>query len=106
MPIIISNIPEIRFHILFGIFDVLFTFSPNNFPIVKNINWNEATNNGNSREFRPNILLPIPMQNESIDNAIPKYIDSFVSMMLELSISEDIGFFIICMVIPRNFIKN
>jgi rod shape-determining protein MreC len=46
---------------------------------------------GKIKELSPMMLLPIPTQIESIDKAIPKYNASLASILLEPSISEDIG---------------
>gem|GEM_PF-3804393 len=54
----------------------------------------------------PIILLPIPMQKLSKERAKPKNKASLESIDLELSKSEDIGFFIILIVIPKYLIKK
>lgn len=94
-----------RFQILFGILEALFIFFPKAVPIERKMNWNNATSIGNNNELAPKILLPIPIQNESIDSAIPRYIASLVSILQEKSKSEEIGSLIIWIVIPKNLMK-
>ena len=57
-------------------------------PIVINKSWKLATKKGNKKVFKPIILPPIPMPKESKDKAVPKYIASLVSILLDLFKSE------------------
>ena len=52
------------------------------------------------------ILKPIPMQKLSKESANPKNKASLKSMILDLSKSEELGFLIIFMVIPKHLIKK
>ena len=91
---------------LSGILLKLYNFLPMKLPILMNINWKQLTKIGNKVELIPIMLLPIPIQKLSRDSASPKNRASFESIELDLSKSEEIGSFIIFIVIPRNFIKK
>ena len=54
----------------------------------------------------PTILPPIPMQKLSKERAKPKNTASLASIVLDLSKSEEVGFFKICTVMPKHFIKK
>ena len=61
---------------------------------------------GKIKELTPRILAPIPIQKQSRERAIPKKKASLQSIELEESKSEEVGFLIILMVIPRKRIKK
>ena len=52
------------------------------------------------------ILKPIPIQKLSKESAKPRKSASLESIVLDLSRSEDVGFLIIFIVIPRHLIKK
>lgn len=52
------------------------------------------------------ILKPIPIQKLSKESANPKNKDSLESITLDLSKSEELGFLIILIVIPKHLIKK
>lgn len=98
--------PETIDHILVGKFERLLSFLPKKHPNSKKNIWKKLTKNGNNKLFIPIILPPIPMQTVSIESAKLRNKASLLSILFDLSKSEDIGFLIIFIVIPRNFIKN
>ena len=57
-------------------------------------------------ELISNILKLIPIQKLSKDNAKPRNKASLASIELDLSKSDEIGFLIIWIVIPKNLIKK
>ena len=63
-------------------------------------------NNGNKKEKEFIILNPIPIQKLSKESARPKNRASFESIVFDLSKSEEIGFLIIFIVIPKHLIKK
>ena len=75
-------------------------------PILRNISWNDAINTGKSIELIPITLPPTPMQKLSKESARPRNRDSFASIEFEQSKSEETGFLIIFIVIPKKFIKK
>ena len=93
-------------HILSGRWLNLLSFLPKKLPKLKNANWKTAIKNGNRKEFTPMMLPPIPIQKLSSESAMPRKIASLASIEFEESKSEEIGFFIIFIVIPKKFIKK
>lgn len=75
-------------------------------PKLKNISWKKAINNGKITEPTPIMLPPIPIQKLSNERAIPRNKASLPSIEFERSKSEEMGFLIIFIVIPRHFIKK
>ena len=106
IPNIINKMPDVIDHIFWGKLQILFIFFPNNEPILKNNIWKKLIINGKIKLLIPMILLPIPIQIESIDSAKPRNNASLLSILFDLSKSEFTGSFIIFIVIPRNFIKK
>ena len=83
-----------------------FIFFPNIFPKERKINWKIETKRGKKIGLTPKVAIPIPPAKESRDKAVPKKRASFPSIVLESSKSEEMGFRIIWMVMPRGLIKN
>ena len=106
IPNIINKMPDVIDHIFWGKLQILFIFFPNNEPILKNNIWKKLIINGKIKLLIPMILLPIPIQIESIDSAKPRNNASLLSILFDLSKSEFTGSFIIFIVIPRNLIKK
>lgn len=105
-PIIINKIPEIVDKMLSGILRKEYNFCPQRFPRVKKPNCKQLVNNGNIMKKVFIILKPIPIQKLSKERAKPKNKASLESIVLDLSKSEEIGFLIIFMVIPKHLIKK
>ena len=101
-PIIINKIPDIIFHFFKEVLYNTIRF-PRTIPILRNKNWKRGTSIGNSKLYIPNDELVIPTQIESKERANDKYNASFFSITFELFKSEDIGFLMICIVIPKDF---
>ena len=101
----ISSIPEMIDQTLLGSIVLLYNFFPTKFPKLKNISWKRLTSSGNSTEDIFIKLKPIPIQKLSSDKAIPKNRASFPSIQFDLSKSEELGSFIILMVIPKKLMK-
>ena len=105
-PIKTSKIPEITDQILSGKLLKRCNFFPNIFPILKKTSWKMDINTGKRKELTPIILPKAPMQKQSKERANPKNKASLLSIEWEESKSEEVGFLIILIVIPKNSIKK
>ena len=85
---------------------VLFNLLPIIYPNFKNKSWNVLISRGNKLLLIPAIVDPIPIQKLSSERAIARKNASLQSIFLEWSKSEFVGFRIIWIVIPKNFIKK
>ena len=98
--------PEIIDQILFGKWLKECNFFPRTFPILKKASWKIEISKGKRKELIPRALPQAPIQKQSKERANPKKNASFASIELEESKSEEVGFLIILIVIPRKSIKK
>ena len=63
-------------------------------------------NKGKRKELMPRALPQAPMQKQSKERANPRKKASLASIELEASKSEEVGFLIILIVIPKKSIKK
>ena len=94
IPNIINKMPDVIDHIFWGKLQILFIFFPNNEPRLKNNIWKKLIINGKSKLLIPMILLPIPIQIESIDSAKPRNNASLLSIFpIRISYFSSFTFF-------------